>query len=117
MAAIDPLVEANADPNGRNNYHKQSPLFVAARDCSPDTAQALLRHGANLEGVDGNFGWTALHCAARYGSAPVARVLLGGGAAVDPVATDLCAPPLLHLLPALQPNLPCSQVHSAAPRR
>ncbi|XP_049769372.1 ankyrin repeat domain-containing protein 65-like [Schistocerca cancellata] len=69
-------------------------LVQAAEQRAVGELRALIAAGADV-GVRGEWGRTALHCAAQRGDVEVARLLVGAGAEVD-ARTDLGWTPL-HL--------------------
>ena len=61
------------------NHAGETPLMMAALKAEVDAAGALLSHGAAVQ----KDGWTPLHYAATGGSAPIVRLLLSRGAALE----------------------------------
>ena len=75
------LIEAGADPDGRNPGD-ETPLHWAASSDDADVAASLIDGGADLETPDGSIG-TPLDNAVGYGCWYVARLLVARGATVD----------------------------------
>ena len=77
------LIEAGADVNARDAILGRTPLMLAAvnpTDAAPEIIAWLLEQGEELEARDGE-GRTALVCAVRYNSSPLAaRALIEAGA-------------------------------------
>ncbi len=70
----------------------QSPIVLSGYCMDADIGMSLIRKGANLK-AESTCG-TALHFAALYGNAKLARGLLREGANVNAVARDILYTPL-----------------------
>ena len=114
------LLENGANPNGKDYAPVQGAPGVETSDMTPlrniasygcnhagnrlEVVNLLLGYGADVTVVDGRFGWTALHGAAKSGDARVIESLLAHGA--DPAATgrggetacDIASPSVRHLV-------------------
>lgn len=83
LAAVERLVRAGADPNGRDPATNGGTALTWAAYCGrPEVARLLLDFGAEVDGAS-DAGVTPLHEAAKAGSAPLALLLLDRGANVD----------------------------------
>ncbi|TRY17859.1 hypothetical protein FOJ82_11375 [Tessaracoccus rhinocerotis] len=78
------LLEAGADPSGRNTITGEAPLSVACVTSSDAAIGLLVEAGADLDAADFN-GSRALHACARVNRGAQLLVLLEAGA--DPLAT------------------------------
>jgi hypothetical protein len=67
------------------------PAFILTYCASPQCAQLLIKHGANLEGLD-KYMQTPAHWASWNGHAPVLQVLLESGANVNAKDSKKCTP-------------------------
>ncbi|MDJ0607941.1 MAG: ankyrin repeat domain-containing protein [Kiloniellales bacterium] len=76
------------DPRGN------TPLLLAARAASAAGVEMLLQRGAD-PGAASDDGWNALHTAAYFGFADVAKVLVAGGTPVDARELEYGNTPLL----------------------
>ncbi len=83
---IHRLIRAGADVNERF-ASGDTVLIAAAASCGPETVQALIDHGADVNLAGYNGARTALMEAAAYSGAAMVRVLLDAGA--DPNLTDM----------------------------
>jgi hypothetical protein len=79
VADVDRLIAAGADPNAFLGGFHYSPLLDAAHEGRCDTAAALLRAGALVDGSNAD-GLTALMLAAKFGHTTMVDALLGAGA-------------------------------------
>ena len=61
------------------NHAGETPLMMAALKAEVDAATALVAHGAAVQ----KDGWSPLHYAATGGSAPIVKLLLSKGAALE----------------------------------
>ncbi len=75
------LLDAKADPSAPG-YRGVPPLVLSVASLQKTTVQALLDHGANVNGADGD-GNTALHRAAQNGSPELVALLLAHKADVN----------------------------------
>jgi ankyrin repeat protein len=73
------LLANKADPNYRDGFFQQTPLFNAAADGRRDVVELLLAKGANANDR-GNFGITVLHLAAINGHKDVVKLLIANKA-------------------------------------
>lgn len=79
------LLDAGAEVDTRKRDGR-TPLMEAARKGQTEMADLLIRHGAQLELKEEQWGWTALLFAANAGSTGAAKLLLAHGA--DPKVVD-----------------------------
>ena len=75
------ITTCSRDVNARG-WNSATPLDIASRNRQFTAAQALLKHGANVDAGD-RFGLTPLHQASRCGNHKVSRLLLEHGADVN----------------------------------
>ena len=69
--------------NETDDVDERTPLHWAAKRGNKKLVLLLLEHGANVDQVDGELGWSALHFAAFGGHASVVRALISAGAKVS----------------------------------
>ena len=68
------LLQRGSDPNATNNFGETCLHFTAYTDSySPETANLLVRHGANAQMIEQRFGCSPLHYAASLGSVELCR--------------------------------------------
>lgn len=79
---VSALIEAGADVHKTSRFadDDEVPIQTAVRHSNVEVVRALLKHGANVNDQTSE-GFTALHKAARRGSADILRVLLSEGQA------------------------------------
>ena len=102
----------DVNPRGPDSM---TPLYIASRNRQLTAAQALLKHGANVDAGNG-LGHTALHQASRLGDYKVSRFLLEHGADVNSKTMGYETP--LRLLAEGSGNLEVAQLlleHGADP--
>src|SRR5918993_3102435 len=92
VAAVQLLLASGAIPN-RATQFGITPLGLGVENGNPAIVAALLERGADARAETG--GQTALHIAARTGSADIVRLLLDAGAAVDARESWQSATPLM----------------------
>ena len=83
---IDGVIAALAE-GGRvtvRNRHGATPLLFAVEGGHTDICGLLLAHGSNVNEVDPNTEYTALHFATMHGHNTLIEVLLSWGAEVNP---------------------------------
>jgi ankyrin repeat protein len=80
------LCESKANPNLKD-ANRRTALMYAASGPNVHTVEILLAHGAEVNVIDGEEGWTALMFAAAEGHADIVRMLLDHGA--DPGLIDI----------------------------
>ncbi len=76
------LIDAGAGVRHVRAADEMTALKFAADDCRPEVIQALIDHGAAVDGPDGT-DQTALMLAARAGNVPALKVLAKNGADVS----------------------------------
>ena len=79
VAAVDALPKAGADPD--EAYRDDHPPIFLAHDSLAMT-RCLLKNGADVNAVAGDYGFTVLHLVAGLGNANVVEALIGAGADV-----------------------------------
>lgn len=84
-ARVAALLAAGADPNVRETFTRQTPLFRAADRGLEEMVEAMLRHGADPNVTD-KFGRTALNAACSRGNPAAYKLLMAHGA--DPLLGD-----------------------------
>jgi ankyrin repeat protein len=103
-AAIDALLAAGADANG-TGPGGEPVLMTAARSGSVDAVRRLLTRGANANVAEPWFGETALMWAASENHAPVVRLLVESGGAVN-ARSKVIEAPVLEFPRSGGPNMP-----------
>ena len=73
------LLDAKGIQVDVRNHAGETPLMMAALKGEADAAAALVAHGAAVQ----KDGWSPLHYAATGGSAPIVKLLLSKGAALE----------------------------------
>ena len=91
--AIFVLLNAGADPNIADHSGDTSLHMAAAAECSKETMQAIIAHGANVNAVNKS-NCTALMTTSNYGHEDTTNVLLNAGA--DPNIADADGKTSLH---------------------
>ena len=81
-SAVERLLAAGAEVDGRGPGDKQTPLIAAALAGDAEIAALLLAKGADIMARNVG-GFTPLHAAAYAGSMPVAELLLEKGAKLE----------------------------------
>lgn len=75
------LAKGNVNVNGaKSNKESFIPLLFAAESGQKETAELLVRHGANVNAIRASDGKTPLHIVVSRNDLPLAMVLLAGGA-------------------------------------
>ena len=78
------LLAAGADPNAND----PSALMVASERGHREMVQLLIKHGAELDARDTEFGFTALHLACGHNQPECAEVLIKAGCSTTAVSHD-----------------------------
>jgi len=79
---IELLLNKGADINLKDKDGR-TPLLLAAESADGDIIKLLLDKGAKINEKDDEFGFTALHHAARLGKQNTAELLIAGGADIN----------------------------------
>lgn len=86
LPTVELLLSVGADPNALGGG-RHTPLYCLGNECEAEGAgslvRALVRSGADVNANDGVKRCTALHMAARRGSAEIAEALLECGADIE----------------------------------
>jgi ankyrin repeat protein len=72
-----------ADIHARTKGIGFTPLLLSVLSSQVPAVEILLARGANVNDCDATAGWSAVHCAAKYGNGPMIRKLVEKGAKVD----------------------------------
>ena len=98
---IDAFLEAGLDVNAKtegdnwNFLHRA--LVSVTRAADPSMIEHLVKRGVDVNARDSHM-WTPLHFAARLKNVEAMRILLDGGAEIDPINDEGATPLRLTLL-------------------
>jgi len=85
---VDCVLEVGGARRDATQRLKRQPLRVTCGLIDPMVCTQLLKHGADVDLVDSDRGWTPLICAAAHNQLAVVNVLLDAGARADVADLD-----------------------------